>query len=223
MGGIGSGGWYRWGKKANIDGGIKLDLRELIRRGFVKAGFSSSICIMRWVSSFDGSETSSVSYDYNLQGREHGLFTLRYKVNESENINLPIQIASTKPNYGGRRYWFICPLSKHGRPCQRRVAKLYLPVGASLFGCRHCHDLPYRSQSLSAHDRSLQRAQQLHMQLGGDGSMLDYYDPIRPKGMHNKTYLKKLNQIHTAMERMDRYTPPWLRMFEVMNGYSSHH
>jgi hypothetical protein len=31
------------------------------------------------------------------------------------------------------------------RPCGRRVGKLYLPPGASYFGCRHCYELTYKS------------------------------------------------------------------------------
>ena len=37
------------------------------------------------------------------------------------------------------RYWFECPL------CARRSFKLYLPLGATVFGCRTCHHLTYAS------------------------------------------------------------------------------
>jgi hypothetical protein len=40
-----------------------------------------------------------------------------------------------------RRYWFICPL----KVCGRMTAKLYLPNGASYFGCRKCYNLTYES------------------------------------------------------------------------------
>jgi hypothetical protein len=43
------------------------------------------------------------------------------------------------PHYGGRRWWFICPIKKI------RVAKLYLPPGATQFASRKAHDLTYRS------------------------------------------------------------------------------
>jgi len=35
------------------------------------------------------------------------------------------------------------------RPCRRRVAKLYVPPGGHLFGCRHCYDLTYKSSQES--------------------------------------------------------------------------
>jgi hypothetical protein len=43
------------------------------------------------------------------------------------------------------RWSFICPLIVNGRPCGRRVGKLYLPPSARYFGCRHCHGLTYTS------------------------------------------------------------------------------
>lgn len=47
--------------------------------------------------------------------------------------------------FGGRRWWFICPLVVNGRVCNRRVGVLYLG-GGKYFGCRHCYNLTYRSQ-----------------------------------------------------------------------------
>jgi len=46
--------------------------------------------------------------------------------------------------FAGRRWWFICPMEIDGEDCNRRVGVLYLPNGKS-FGCRHCHNLTYRS------------------------------------------------------------------------------
>jgi hypothetical protein len=62
-----------------------------------------------------------------------------------------IRITTTKPPFGGRRYWFQCPLSNSGRVCGRRVGRLYLPPGSAFFGCRICHNLTYRSAQ--THDK----------------------------------------------------------------------
>ena len=48
-----------------------------------------------------------------------------------------VRLVSTRPNYGGRRWWFLCPLVR------RRVAKLYLPPGGRLFGSREAYGLTY--------------------------------------------------------------------------------
>jgi hypothetical protein len=41
----------------------------------------------------------------------------------------------------------------NGRPCQRRVGKLYLPPGGRYYGCRHCHALTYTS--CQEHDKGV--------------------------------------------------------------------
>jgi hypothetical protein len=64
---------------------------------------------------------------------------------QEESANYSVQLATTRPRFGGLRWWFICPLVVNGRACGRRVGKLYLPPGGRYFGCRHCHELTYRS------------------------------------------------------------------------------
>ena len=32
-------------------------------------------------------------------------------------IEYPIRIETTNPNFGGKRYWFLCPLIVDGNPC----------------------------------------------------------------------------------------------------------
>lgn len=68
---------------------------------------------------------------------------------EKCHCNYSVQLATTRCNYGGFRWWFICPLIRNGVPCHRRCRFLYLPFGADYFGCRHCYDLAYDSQQKS--------------------------------------------------------------------------
>ncbi len=56
-----------------------------------------------------------------------------------------VRVTTTKPHFGGLRYWFKCPVVRKGTSCHRRVGRLYLPPGATLFGCRTCYGLTYRS------------------------------------------------------------------------------
>ena len=49
---------------------------------------------------------------------------LRYCVN-GERVDCIVRLVSTRPNYGGHRWWFVCPLMG------RRAAKLYLPPGGA--------------------------------------------------------------------------------------------
>ena len=45
---------------------------------------------------------------------------------------------TSRCHFGGVRYWFLCP------SCRKRVGKLYAPLSADEFKCRHCHRLTYR-------------------------------------------------------------------------------
>src|SRR6185369_10508511 len=73
---------------------------------------------------------------------------LSYSVN-GRSVGLTVRLVTTQPNYGGVRWWFVCPLTTRGQACNRRVMKLYLPPNGHYFGCRHCYDLTYRSRQQS--------------------------------------------------------------------------
>lgn len=64
-----------------------------------------------------------------------------------EYVNYKIELATTTCNYGGNRYWFICPLTKNGNYCGRRVGTIF-SIG-KWFGCRHCGNIAYDSQMQS--------------------------------------------------------------------------
>lgn len=49
-----------------------------------------------------------------------------------------VPIVTTRPHYGGERYWFRCD-------CGQRVQRLYLPGGEQEFQCHHRLNLTYRS------------------------------------------------------------------------------
>jgi len=66
------------------------------------------------------------------------------KTTERTKCDYKAHLTWTPCHFGGRRWWFICPMEVDGEDCNRRVGVLYLPNDKS-FGCRHCHNLTYRS------------------------------------------------------------------------------
>lgn len=56
-----------------------------------------------------------------------------------------VHLTTTRCHFGGKRYWFVCHLFRHGRYCGRRVGVLFY-VGDA-FGCRYCSSIAYRSQN----------------------------------------------------------------------------
>jgi hypothetical protein len=139
MGGTGS------GRKADVYSGIveessQLDVNTLVRDGIIGQGCHAS-GIISWTR-FSG--TSSIGFEtdcYMLNGH----ITLNYRVSQlgksDQIINYPIELCTTKPNYGGIRWWFICP----NTDCNAMVGKLYQPLGGQYFLCRTCNNLTYAS------------------------------------------------------------------------------
>ncbi len=94
---------------------------------------------------FDAMGWGGGRVDFQLEPGHLGpVLRLAYNVgNRAVAQEVPLQ--STMPTYGGRRWWFTCPMIQvEGHRCLRRVAKLYMPPGHGL-GCRTCHRLVYRS------------------------------------------------------------------------------
>jgi len=67
-----------------------------------------------------------------------------YWSKEKSDMDYNIRLEATPCNYGGKRYWFICPLSVNGQYCGRRVGVIY-SIG-KWFGCRRCGQIAYSSQ-----------------------------------------------------------------------------
>ncbi|HEX9743954.1 MAG TPA: hypothetical protein VGB30_00870 [bacterium] len=89
-----------------------------------------------------------VEFELSIPSVENASVTFRYvppSLNEKSEIELMVPLITTPAYFGNVRWWFACPLIKNGEKCGRRIEKLYLQPGEEYFGCRHCHDLTYRS------------------------------------------------------------------------------
>jgi hypothetical protein len=84
-----------------------------------------------------------VSYEVNLVDADAGWVRLTYAVN-GHSVDY-VRLVSTLPSYGGRPWWFLCPLERKDGRASRRVAQLYLPPGGKYFGSRQAHGLTYKS------------------------------------------------------------------------------
>jgi hypothetical protein len=105
---------------------------------------------MNWTR--NGEKTGSISFVVSaVEGDEYIRFqytqTDRHSGEKTE-LDYKVRLEWTACHFGGRRWWFICPLVVNGRACNRRVGVLYLD-GGKYFGCRHCYDLTYESSKTS--------------------------------------------------------------------------
>ena len=174
MGGLGSGRWNRDDQKTAVESCYSLDVNELARKGMLCDGAAG---FMWWIDEFGENpfclEFSSVHDD---RGEPDLLLSYRWydwwDDEPPEDISFVVPLQTTRPYFGGLRWWFTCPLEvADGNPCNRRVGKLYLPSDARYFGCRHCYDLVYRPMAnllehakrrLKVHRKQMERLRKKH-------------------------------------------------------------
>ncbi len=131
-------GRYYWNKKTTVEEAYDLTIFQLKEMGLLAD--NASKCIT-WVNSRSGNITS-VWITVTVTGEPH--IRLEYSVmrggNETEHDST-VFLTSTPCNYGGIRFWFMCPV------CLKRVGGIYRVPGGFYFACRRCCDLSYHSRN----------------------------------------------------------------------------
>ena len=114
---------------------LRFDMRELRRRGFVQPGARRAGA---WSWSRGGEKAGSIGFVIDLTDPDCGFAVLSFSVN-GESRSQRIAIVADPCRYGGRRFYFHCPLSY-----QR--CEVLCGVGG-VFATREHHRLAYASQS----------------------------------------------------------------------------
>jgi hypothetical protein len=181
------GRWYRWSKKDTTDDYLSLDITT----------FAKSVDLDRWLMgswrwTWSNGRESSISYIV-----EPGRRGVRLQYTSSgQEYDYLVPVVKTQPNYGGVRYWWLCP------SCGRRVRILY---GGSIFACRRCHNLTYETTQkggdlMTTIDNRLRR---IRHKLGATGGgILDAF-PQRPKGMQLRTYERLMREYYNLHKMRD--------------------
>ncbi len=153
----------------------RVDLRYLHQQGWLRPGTSGSL---RWLHG--GQEIGSIRY---AVGHDELRLLYRVRADEAaawEPVHEPVRLVRTAQPFGGERVWCRCP------GCGRRCLVLY---GRRRFRCRRCVGLPYASQHAAAHDRLMNRAQDIRERLGGSAyASLVMPFPPKPPWMRWRTY-----------------------------------
>jgi hypothetical protein len=141
LGGYGSG--WQGSKKATVEGSLVLTASALVRKKALVPGAQTA---GSWGWTYEGEDGphATIRYEADLRDTDNAWLRLHYRAN-GEAVDYKVQLVTTKPNYGGRRWWFICPIVRRDGGPPRRVAKLYLPSGSKYFGSRETYGLTYTS------------------------------------------------------------------------------
>jgi len=191
MGGYGSGSYYRYSSKSTEENFHAFRMSRLRELGVVREGNHRH---GSWQWTCNDKVISSIGYEINMTDEVNPWLRVYYtNTHSQEKHDYKIRLTSTTPNYGGKHWWFRCPAAR----CGRRVGVLYL---ANILACRHCYHMAYSSQNKSYYDGQTDRAFKLAHKLGFDGNALDGFYGEKPKGMHWKTYHRKVKEIERAME-----------------------
>ena len=105
-----------------------------------------------------------------------------------------IRLTSLPMRFGGVRWSFICPLSG------RRVMKLYLPLGGTVFAARQAYRLKHDVTQMGTQDRRWRKMAKVAHQLGNDHPAPVDGPPPKPKGMRQHTYERLRNRYEWAAE-----------------------
>lgn len=137
MGGYGSG---RSGRRPIAEESRALRIGDISQAIALAPLGTPQTGTIRWRIGAYGRVTGACSYrvSYEVPGQRR--LTLAYTVN-GEPITDQVLLTSTRPHYGGYRWWFAC------RRCNRRVGVLFNP--GSVWRCRHCWRITYRSSNES--------------------------------------------------------------------------
>lgn len=162
----------------------KIDLAWMLRTGKAKPG--------QWISgglswNCGGQPAGSISYVANMEDPHESYLRLNYwrgSGDEKEHVEQQIRLVFTEPNFGGQRWWMICPYRGV------RVGKLYMPNGGDRFASRKAWKLGYNCQRVAHRDRPFEKLFRLQRKLGCDQG---WESPLfRPKGMHHRTFERHL-------------------------------
>ncbi len=145
MGGCNSGRWHAYQKKVTVQECLTLSISDLKSRGVFKHDHCAG--------SITWSNEASIVFRFDMTESSQGVLKVSYALGK-EKVEDSILLENTQPTFGGVRWWLLCPgWDSGGRPCRRRVSKLYLPPGKRRFACRSCHHLTYSSSQ--THDKRL--------------------------------------------------------------------
>ncbi len=148
MGGTGSGRWAYHDKKRTVEECWAIGISEIARGvDLSKPGSTcqalrpttpttgKSMCPLRITPQIGEDCGPFLRFSYTIDGK----WGIEHRVDEV------VRLQTTRPNFGGVRWWLSCPRMVGGKECGRRAGKLYRAPGTPNFACRRCLDLTYES------------------------------------------------------------------------------
>ena len=134
-----------WSDRPVLEKCRSITIKWLKANGYFKGIVNGSL---RWATA-DGQDMGAVSLRVvTLPSSDEHDVRLSYTLTKTstgvkESFEYSAPLVWSPCHFGGRRWWFTCPMKKIGSTCRKRVGALYL--FGNQFGCRKCHNLTYLS------------------------------------------------------------------------------
>lgn len=139
----------RYGYRETTDGLLWLDTVVLRKEGYLRHSIYGSLW---WTAQPSGHQSSVSITSYPLEDQPHINLVYTTRLNETSHaLNYNILLTTTPCFFGGKRWWFLCPIVRDNNPCINRARKLY--KCGLYFGCRQCLQLAYPSQNENHHSQ----------------------------------------------------------------------
>lgn len=171
-----------------VEDSLTLDLAQLMRLGPVRDG-QRGLGSLSW--RLDGEAVGSAWFRIDLRSVDAAQLVLAFGLGGDgagrRIVSQRIRLAFTVPQFGGRRWWMLCPVTGE------RVRCLHLPPGGDRFASRKAWGLSYRVERLGRFDRPFEQLFRAQRRLGvapGWGAEI-----ARPKGMWRGTYRRRLDRL----------------------------
>jgi hypothetical protein len=140
-----------WSERLTTNDCFAINIVDLNRAGVFEGESIKSCSYRTFCPTVDMNLVVEIGNHADGQSALELRYVNRFVGEHPQLITLPVYLTHTSCRLGGVRRWFLCPSFRSGRPCRKRVGKLYLPPGGWNFACRDCWYLTY--VSAQTHDK----------------------------------------------------------------------
>jgi hypothetical protein len=180
--------------RACLQDGLKLDLNQLARQGFMKFGTDIGPRGISWSNPRQGQFARGViSADMSKSTNAWFRIAIGGFVQQ-------ITLVSRPRHFGGHQWFFLCPATG------RLATVLWKPAGAYRFLSRQAwgRQVAYRSQFQGASDRAYLGKERIKARLIGDLDSDEWDLPPKPKWMRWETYNRYVERFDEYEEMLDK-------------------
>lgn len=181
MGGYTS-GRYRTRNRGAVEEALRLDLRVLRRRGFLRPGAAATGPV-EWTRRGERSGAITLRVDLTSLDDPHAVLT--YAADGKPTVQ-HVQLALDPCRFGGHRFYWLCPVTG------RRCAVLAYAVGR--FASRQAQRLTYATQSADALDRLRRARDKAEARVFGKAGY------PRPRGANRERLVQRWTELDAAWE-----------------------